>query len=148
MASRWTLALALLLLACSEEDPGSRQSSGVTWCQALGVLETSCQRCHGEPSQNGAPFPLITYEHTQILYGNAQVPLPTKMRSAVASDFMPLQIPIDPPVQPLTCEQKTTLLTWLDEGAEAVGGVDCSASDKTLLPCNPDLAGGAGGAGN
>src|SRR5688572_21365400 len=134
MVSRSTLVLALLLVACSGEDPEPEPASGVTWCQALGVLETSCQRCHSEPPQNGAPFSLVTYEHTQAPYGTMQVPTHTRMRSAVASGFMPLvQIPLEPPVQPLSCEQKTTLLKWLDEGAEPVGGVDCSASDKTLL---------------
>ena len=141
MASRRTLVAALLALSCSGEDPATPEPSGVTWCQALGVLEASCQRCHSDPVQNGAPFPLVTYDHTQVVVGMAMpTPVHVKMREAVASDFMPLrQIPLDPPVQALTCEQKTTLLAWLDQGAESVGGTTCSPADKTLVSCSTGM---------
>lgn len=138
MASRRTLLTAVLLVACAGEDPSSSPavSEGVTWCQALGVLEAACSRCHSDPPQNGAPFPLVTYEHTQAPYYNTDVTIAPKMRSAVATDFMPLvQITLDPPVESLDCQQKTTLLRWLDEGAKPVGGVDCTPAEKTLLPC-------------
>jgi hypothetical protein len=30
-----------------------------------------------------------------------------------------------PPVEPLTAEEKATLLAWLEQGAEPEGGTDC-----------------------
>jgi hypothetical protein len=30
-----------------------------------------------------------------------------------------------PPVEPLTADEKTTLLGWLEQGAKPVGGTDC-----------------------
>jgi hypothetical protein len=134
-----TVLAALLLLACSEEAPDPPAASGVTWCQTLGVLEASCQRCHGDPLENRAPWPLLTYEHTQAPYYNTDLEIFEKMRTVVAADFMPLELDIQPPVQPLSCEQKTTLLTWLDEGAQPVGGLECNAADKSLLPCDAVL---------
>jgi hypothetical protein len=110
----------------------------VTWCQALSVIESKCQRCHSEPPQNGAPFPLLTYDDTQVLLGAEQTPVYSKMRVAVGLDYMPLTaIPLDPPVQPLTCEEKTTLLRWLDQGAQPVGGLDCASANTPLLGCEP-----------
>src|SRR5687768_118349 len=78
------IAIALAI-ACTEHDPeltrvgGPEQdtssdasvpeenvgaSDDVRWCQAFLVLETVCQRCHTDPTLNGAPVPLLTYEDT------------------------------------------------------------------------------------
>jgi len=142
MAKRRTCLLALLLFSCGGDDsePATgAETEGVTWCQALGVLEASCQRCHADPQQNGAPFPLVSYEHTQAPYYNTDKKIFEQMRKAVADDFMPAQLDLDPPVQSLSCAQKTTLLRWIDEGAESVGGLDCTPAEKTLVACDPEL---------
>jgi hypothetical protein len=146
-----SLILALALFACDggskDPDGGAPPTNGdVTWCQALGVLEDSCQRCHQEPPQNGAPFALMTYADTQAPYYTTDFAVWEKMGAAVAADFMPATfIELDPPVEPLSCEQKTTLLTWLEQGAQLVGGEDCRQADKNLLECGPTNVAGAGG---
>jgi hypothetical protein len=134
--------------ASSDAMPAPGAESGVSdsvrWCQAYKVLQDSCQRCHTAPPVNGAPFPLMTYEDTQAPYGTSDFKIWEKMRDAVAVDFMPATfIELDPPVEPLTCEQKSTLLAWLEQGAEPLGGLACTDPDKTLIDC---ATGGAGGA--
>jgi len=51
------------------------------------------------------------------------------MISVLEIDFMPLRtLPIEiinPPIQPLDPTCKNTLLTWLRQGAQPVGGTDC-----------------------
>lgn len=53
------------------------------------------------------------------------------MLDAVAKDFMPfvaLNEPptnLMPPVEPLTVDEKATLLGWLEQGALPEGGTDC-----------------------
>ena len=133
---------------------GSGTSDEVAWCQALAVLEPVCQRCHQDPPLHGAPFPLLTYENTQGPYFGSDVKIWEVMQDVVASGYMPATFTdIEPPVEPLTCEQKTTLLGWLEQGAQDVGGLNCTDADKTLVECGSAGAGGApsvdgaGGAG-
>lgn len=158
----------VLAIACTEHEPdltrvgdperdassdampslggGSGTEENATWCQALAVLEASCQRCHTDPPRNGAPVPIMTYEDTQAQYFNTDFKVWERMERAVASDFMPATfIDLEPPVELLTCEQKTTLLAWLEQGAELVGPENCTDADKTLLACAVAGAGGTGG---
>jgi hypothetical protein len=150
---KWRIVVAAFAaLACSAEDPPKEEPGTVTWCQALAVLEASCQRCHGSPLQNSAPFALLTYADTQPLYGRTEKKEMWRwMRQWIATDFMPpvnaSTMMLDPPVQALTCDQKTTLMRWLDEGAKPTGGLDCTPADKTLLACDPALGGTAGTSG-
>jgi hypothetical protein len=146
--------LCLALVGCSSEDPvverrggplpepaepapgGSSGAAGsppgegeaIAFCDALVVVRAKCQRCHTEPPKNGAPIPFLTYEDFQAPYGNgtyAQV-----ARRKVEEGTMPyvyLNDPprITPPVQPLTAQEKETLLGWLQQGATPEGGTDC-----------------------
>jgi hypothetical protein len=146
------LAVASMVMACSSEEPPAEPPGTVTWCQALVVIEASCERCHNDPQQNGAPFPLLTYEDTQPLYGTvAPREVWKRMQDWVGKDFMPPVSPATmmrvPPVAPLSCEQKSTLMRWLHEGAKSTGGLDCAPADKTLLACDPTIGAPAGGTG-
>jgi uncharacterized membrane protein len=106
-------------------------ASEVTWCEALAIIQRKCQRCHADPPQNDAPFPLVTYSDTQATHSNR--PVHVRMHSAVETGFMPFvelndTLNLDPPVEDLTAEEKATLLAWLEQGALPVGGVDCPAT--------------------
>src|SRR5688572_10943538 len=97
----------------------------VRFCQAEIVLRTVCQRCHTDPPLNGAPFSLVTYEDTQEPFGTGRQRW-QRMKEAVESGFMPLQgLDLDPPIEPLTCEERSTLLGWLGQCAPPEGGTDC-----------------------
>jgi hypothetical protein len=106
------------------EDPPP-MTEPVTWCEAEAVLEAKCQRCHGDPLENGAPFPLVTYDDTQVEV--AGQPRWMKMQHVLETDFMPPKFlpDLEPPVEPLTEEEKQVLLDWLDESALPEGGTDC-----------------------
>lgn len=146
--------LGLAMMGCSSEDPvverrggpipalaepepgGSGGAAGnpaagdeaIAFCDALEVVRAKCQRCHTEPPKNGAPIPLLTYEDFQAPYGNGTYA--DIARRKVEEGTMPyvyLNDPprISPPVQPLTAQEKGTLLGWLEQGARPEGGTDC-----------------------
>jgi uncharacterized membrane protein len=111
------LACPGLLLACaSEPDDAGASTASHFPCEVEDVIQAKCQRCHQQPPENGAPFPLLTWEDTQKMYGVQLVY--EAMLPAVETDFMPYtQIPLDPPVEPLTPQEKALLLDWLADGA-------------------------------
>jgi hypothetical protein len=93
-------------------------------CPVRRIIETKCQRCHQDPPRNGAPFPLLTWENTRAEYGTRLVY--EAMLPAIESDFMPFtQLELDPPVEPLTPDEKSTMLDWLESGAPSVPGPSC-----------------------
>jgi len=74
---------------------------------------------------NGAPFSLLSYEDTQVIDGRGK-PRFQKMADAVASAYMPPQfLNLTPPVEPLTDEERMTLLDWCAAGAHAADGAAC-----------------------
>jgi hypothetical protein len=145
----WRVAVVMVLLhsSCSTHDPDRTRIGGpvpeydggdadstvdpnaplVTWCEALTVLRAKCHRCHQDPQLNGAPFSLLTYDDTQVISGSKKQPRWQRMKNAVETDFMPATFikDLDPPVEPLTAEEKQTLLTWFAQGAQPLGGLDC-----------------------
>jgi uncharacterized membrane protein len=140
-----SLAAALLVSAalagCADEpgssgdsggtDAGGASSGGVAFCEALTVMRAKCQRCHQSPPQHGAPVPFLTYEDTQAQYYMTNQKWSDAMVAAVARGFMPdvaqndPPVSLMPPVEPLTADEKTTLLDWLAQGARPEGGTDC-----------------------
>jgi len=118
-------ALAILVTHCASTATkdqslnGGTSGAGVTldWCAAEVVLQHKCQRCHRDPPQNGAPFALLTYPDTQVI-DNKGKPRFQLMSEAVTSNYMPAQfLKLDPPVEPLTADERSLLLGWLNQGA-------------------------------
>lgn len=110
---------------------GADSGAEVAFCDALEVVRAKCQRCHGDPLENAAPAPFLTYEDTQAPYYDTDRKYADVMLSAVERDIMPYvslnegPTPIMPPVEPLTVGEKATLLGWLKQGALPTGGTDC-----------------------
>jgi hypothetical protein len=81
--------------------------------------------------QNKAPVPFLTYEDFQASYFDSGFKWWEIAVGAVERDGMPyvgLNGPptnLKPPVEPLTVDEKSTLLGWLKEGALPEGGTDC-----------------------
>ena len=113
-------------------------------CDVREIVEGVCRRCHQAMPEGGhmPPFPLETWEDTQVEYFNR--PIWERMLDAVKSGFMPLAAPplLDPPVQPLTMEQKETMMTWLEGGAIPVDGdvVTCDAPSMDASADSPSDA--------
>lgn len=111
-------------------DAGSGGVPEISWCEALSVLKGKCQRCHGDPQENGAPMALLTYEDTQAKWSATQN-VNDVMLDVVSRDIMPYvalndsEPKPDRPVEPLTSTEKATLVGWLMQGAKPVGGTDC-----------------------
>lgn len=152
---RIVLLASLLSLGCSSDDPTVERRGGelpdtssgggggtgatggvdsgaeVRFCDALEVMRAKCQRCHGDPLANAAPVPFLTYQDTQVPYFDSGKTYADIMLSVVERDVMPYvslnegDNPIMPPVEPLTADEKTTLLGWLKQGARPAGGTDC-----------------------
>lgn len=146
MLSRVLLLLSALAFGCSGSDTtlerrggplpeeaagGADSSPPITFCEALTVMRAKCQRCHQDPPKNGAPVPFLTYDDTHARYYATDMKFSDVMPGAIERGFMPYVAlndgdnPIMPPVEPLTPEEKATLLGWLKQGALPVGGTDC-----------------------
>ena len=118
----------------SADAGGAPATSGepIPFCDALTVIRAKCQRCHGDPLQHGAPVPFLTYEDTQAQYYVTDQKWFEIMVKVVGNGSMPyvaLNDPpasVTPPVEPLTADEKATLLGWLQQGAKPEGGTDCA----------------------
>lgn len=114
-----------------DDGVGGASDGQITFCAALTVIRAKCQRCHQDPPQNMAPVAFLTYADTQAPYFDTDMAWWQIMQGVVERDAMPyveLNNPptsLMPPVQPLTPDEKATLLGWLKQGAPPLGGTDC-----------------------
>lgn len=135
-----------LLLACSDGGTnseavgsdgagGNGSSSVLDYCDVEPILVAKCQRCHGDPTENGAPFALLSYADLQ---GPSNKPRFSKIQHALDTEFMPpTWLEVEPPVEPLTCDEKLTLLTWLENGdPPASGSNDCGEREPERMSCD------------
>ena len=121
----------MLATACGDDAPPDEGKAGspsldgdVTWCEVSEVLQAKCQRCHDSPTANGAPFPLVNYEDTQV--EEAGITRWERMQDMVDRRLMPPPgIELDPPAEMPTADERELLLAWFDEGADDVGGTAC-----------------------
>lgn len=91
------------------EPASSAVRTGALPCEVNRILASTCQKCHARPLQNGAPFPLVTYEDTQADFDGQ--PVHTYMQVALETSRMPLA-----PVE-LDDTDRAILLAWLRAGA-------------------------------
>lgn len=104
--------------------PGASCAPGPTTgdlpCDVGAVLKASCQPCHQTPTQNGAHFPILTYEDTQKPFGLAPDDggPPKRRFQRMAEVVQPEGLPHMP-----------------SQAAPACGGKSCSlsAADLTTL---------------
>lgn len=91
------ICIAALLSSCTantlddvfvpvEIDPGGEL---VTYQDVRFVFENICTQCHSNPTQNGAPMPLVTYENVRDAVLNRPL-LDRISREEGASGAMPL----------------------------------------------------------
>lgn len=102
----------------------------IPFCDALTVVRAKCQRCHTNPPENGAPVPFLTYEDFQVFYFEPKRWW-ERAKEVVEIDYMPYvdlnepPVSLMPPVEPLTPEEKATLMGWFEQGALPEGGTEC-----------------------
>jgi hypothetical protein len=93
-------------------------------CQVDDVFARKCRRCHTVPTRHGAPFVFFTWQDTH--QDRAGQPLYEIIGRAVSSGFMPYKVEANPPVQPLTEEEKKVIVDWVAAKAPR-GSCDPSA---------------------
>jgi hypothetical protein len=85
----------------------------LAWCDVQPIIADKCGRCHGKPTQNGAPFSLIDYADTQAVDSHGRRRY-ERMQTAIETDLMPaLFVKLEPPAAPLTEAERRQLLDWL-----------------------------------
>ncbi len=109
---------ALLLLACAGSD-GEGAARELTHCDVAPLIERHCLRCHSDPPDHFAPFPLATWDQLQAETSpGSGVPLWQAMADSIERGFMPPEsFDIEPRVEPLPAADKDLLLSWLHDGA-------------------------------
>lgn len=85
-------------------------------CAVEAVLKAKCRRCHTQPMRHGAPFPLLTWENTR-LFVRAEAQVYLQLERVIKTGTMPFRIPANPPIEPLTADEKWVLLDWAGRGA-------------------------------
>jgi mono/diheme cytochrome c family protein len=96
-------------------------------CDVSAVLEAKCQSCHTSPPQNGAPFPLRSYEDLVAPYSDGVL-----RWQRVAQVIEPNGVPKMPPaVQPqLTPAELDTLHAWFAAcGPPVAEGTGCDVGE-------------------
>jgi len=84
-------------------------------CAVDDVFARKCRRCHTIPTRHGAPFVFFRWEDTR--QDRLGQPLYAVIGRAVSSGFMPYKIEANPPVQPLTDDEKKIIVDWVAAGA-------------------------------
>ena len=97
-------------------------------CDVYAALQAKCASCHTDPPQEGAPFPLLTYEDAHAPYGNLK--RWEVIGIAVKAGYMPLDT-----APALTPEEKQVLLDWVAGCAQpAAAGEGCECADPAACP--------------
>lgn len=95
---------------------GAGAAVSADWCAVQVVLAAKCQRCHSQPPQHGAPFPLVTYEDTQVLNRRGD-PRFVTIEMVVADGFMPPSfVALEPALEPLSADEAELLVGWCRAG--------------------------------
>lgn len=111
----------------TDDEPVDVASGTVSWCEVREVLGAKCQRCHIGAGLHGAPFPLVTFDDTQVFMESLDKHRWELMQNMVEQDLMPPKDPrLDPPPAALSDAEKDVLITWFAEGAQLVGGEGCN----------------------
>jgi hypothetical protein len=146
--TRLSLLIALTTFACStvpSRPIDAQRADGTAQevredrveipCEPRLVLQTTCQRCHSLPPQNGAPFPLV--RRSDVLASREGTVVRELMIQQLEAGRMPLT-----PVT-MEAEAREVLLEWLRAGAPPVtprqcepsdGGNDAEPSDSSTIP--------------
>lgn len=109
-------------------------SSGFS-CQLDDVFAAKCRRCHTIPARHGAPLVFLTWDDTQQDRGGQK--LAQVIGRAVRSGFMPYRIEANPPVQPLSDDEKKIILDWVDAGGPKQ---ECNPAATTAQKSSPNAA--------
>jgi hypothetical protein len=115
---------------------GALPASGDIPCDVFKIIHGTCNRCHIDPPLLGAPFPLLTYEDTQMPYDTHGKLRYQRMREVIQPDgspHMPLQS-TKIVVPPLTDAELATLDAWLACPTPTAQGQGCECPGQGCTP--------------
>ncbi len=107
-------------------------------CQVDDVFARKCRRCHTIPTRHGAPLVFLTWDDTR--QDRLGQPLYAVIGRAVRTGFMPYRVDANPPVQPLTDDEKKIILDWVDAGAPQEPCDPNAPQGKKAAPAQPKPA--------
>ena len=99
------LVSALAALSCG---PSGSSGESPTYCEINLIVEKKCQRCHTDSGDMDTPFNLESYDEVmdQVM----------AIELVIERGTMPMQVTMEPPVEPLTAAEKEAILDWIDAG--------------------------------
>lgn len=115
---------------------GPLPASGDIPCDVFKVIHGVCNRCHADPPLIGAPFPLLTYEDTQMPYDTHGKLRYQRMREVIQPDGVP-RMPLQSStimVPPLTDAEFATLDAWLACPTPTAQGQGCECPGQGCTP--------------
>jgi hypothetical protein len=117
---------------------GPLPATGDIPCDVFKIIRGTCDRCHQDPPLIGAPFPLLTYEDTQMPYdahGKLRYQRMREVIQPMGSPHMPF-MSAKIVVPELTAAEFATLDAWLAcPTPTAQGqGCECPGQGCTALP--------------
>jgi gluconolactonase len=125
----------------AEELPDNGDLDGglptYTWYQHVEpIVVAKCQRCHGDPPAENAPYSIVTYAQTQAQAPALTVPVYERMSLRVQSPDAPMPPrmpphPFPPPPEPLTVDEIEIIRIWALIGAPA-GMPDAGIPDSGI----------------
>jgi hypothetical protein len=104
-------------------------------CKVDDVFAAKCRRCHTVPTRHGAPLVFLTWDDTR--QDRLGQPLFNVIGRAVRTGFMPYRVEANPPVVPLTDEEKKIILDWVDAGAPREDCDPSAPEGKKAAPAAP-----------
>jgi hypothetical protein len=122
-------------------------------CDVNEVVVNKCQLCHSNPTQGGAPMPLVTWEdfHAPTLADTIEMPI----AGALVYQTAEVRIhdtanPMPQPPTTLTAAETATLDAWFNAGAPKTDSATCDGTDAgdasvsapdaapPMITCAPD----------
>ena len=110
--------------------------SGDIPCDVFKVIHGTCNRCHVDPPLIGAPFPLLTYEDTQMKYDTQGKLRYQRMHEVIQPDGAP-HMPFQSTkivVPELTAAEFATLDAWLACPTPTAQGQGCECPGQGCTP--------------
>jgi hypothetical protein len=108
-------------------------------CDVNAIVVANCQSCHSNPTQSGAPMPLVTWEDFQALTpadtDGPAIPAGAKVYQTVETRIHDAQaIMPQRPNAPLSAADLATMDAWINAGAPKTDSATCTSVPDASVP--------------
>lgn len=115
MKNLFYLLVILLVLSCSNDSEGdlidiNNPPQSISYNGTVkAIIDSNCLACHSNPTTNGAPFPLVTYDQVLVRAQNGQLLRSISRQTGEAVAM--------PPSGRLPQNTINTIEQWINQGA-------------------------------